>query len=196
MRYRNHFDLDDSFMVESGYMRRMPILQGDSVGMFKHVGTGEQFLTKTPNAEELYANKWCTFLYRGSSRDLFDVYMISKMSINPEAFRKCAVVDSLMRGPPKLHEIDVEEIVQSIPIDTGLRNLLPTRATRLDFNTVKRQAAGFSKKMLRELTPDKRDAINKFYDEHSFEPDLLDIDKILNENISNHPMIRRALETL
>lgn len=183
-------------MVESGYMRRMPILQGDSVGMFKHVGTGEQFLTKTPNAEELYANKWCTFLYRGSSRDLFDVYMISKMSINPEAFRKCAVVDSLMRGPPKLHEIDVEEIVQSIPIDTGLRNLLPTRATRLDFNTVKRQAAGFSKKMLRELTPDKRDAINKFYDEHSFEPDLLDIDKILNENISNHPMIRRALETL
>ena len=53
---------------------------------------------------ELFANKWCTLLYRGTPIDLFDVYQISETKTDLEVFRKCSIVDSLMRGKPKLHE--------------------------------------------------------------------------------------------
>lgn len=61
VRYRNLNDLNDSFMIETGYLRRIPILWEDSLGMFRHIGTGEQFPIKTPMPEELFANKWSPF---------------------------------------------------------------------------------------------------------------------------------------
>lgn len=119
------------------------------------------------------------------------------MDVNRETFRKCAIVDSLMRGLPKLCDIDIEEIVNAIPIDSGLRNLIQTeRARRINFNRVKQEVLEFSRNILRDLTLEERDAINTFYEEHIFEPDLIDTEKVLNKNIQNHSMIRRALEIL
>ena len=197
VRYRNLNDLNDSFMIETGYMRRSPILQEDSLGMLRHIGTGEQFSIKTPKPEELFANKWCTFLYRGSSRDLFDVFQISKMDINREVFRKCAIVDSLMRGPIKLYEINVKDMVTAIPVDSGLRNLLQTkRVANYDFNSVRQEVLEFSRNILMDLTSNEREAIDMFYVERNFNTDLIDPEKILHERIQTHPMIRRALEVL
>lgn len=196
VQYRNHQGLRDNFMIEIGYMRRIPILREDFVGMFRHIGTGERFPIKTPMPEELFANKWCTFLYRGSSRDLFDVYLISKENMNHEVFRKCAIVDSLMRNLPKLHKIDVEELVDSIPFDSGLKNLLSIGVGRDDFTLLRQEVLNFSEQVLSDLTCDEKEAIELFYGEYKFKQNLIDEHMIFNEKIQFHPMIQRALDIL
>lgn len=196
VQYENHLGINDSFKIEVGYMRRIPVLHRDIITEFRHIATGETFPVKTPQPEELYANKWCTLLYRGSSRDLFDVYQISNKEFNGDTFRKCAVVDSLTRRQPNLHEIDVNELVNRIPIDTGLRNLLLRDADRYDFNEMRRQVIEFSQTLIDQLTPEERQTIDRFYEERDFNPEAMDPEGTLHERIREHPMITRALNTL
>ncbi|KON30621.1 hypothetical protein AC482_03400 [miscellaneous Crenarchaeota group-15 archaeon DG-45] len=196
VQYENHLGVNDSFMIEIGYMRRIPILPRDIIAPFRHIATGEKYPIKTPQPEELCANKWCTLLYRGSSRDLFDVYQISKKDFDEDTFRKCAVVDSLMRGPPRLHEVDAEETLGRIPIDSALRNLLLTDAGRYDFKEVRRDVIEFTKKFLDQLTPIERKTINRFHEERRFIPESMDPEGVLHEKIREHPMIIRALSVL
>ena len=196
VRYRNYVDQVDSFMIEIGYIHRIPILHEDCLGVFRHLGTGENVLIKTPKPEELYANKWCTFLYRGSSRDLFDVYQISKTRFERATFRKCAIVDSLMRGRPKLHEINIQKLVKSRQINSALRNLLLIDTSTFDFDDIRQQVIKFSREHLSQLTQSKVEAIDGFYRERSFNPEPMDPEGILNEQIRDHPMIKRVLENL
>ncbi len=194
IQYRNHLGVNDSFMIEVGYMRRISILQLDAMQLFRHIGTGETFLIKTPQVEELFANKWCTLLYRGSSRDLFDVYQISKIKFDAEKFRKCTVIDSLMRGSPPLYAINIEELVKSIPIDTGLRNLLLTNINKDDYEEIRRSVINFSQNILDKLTQNEKHIIDRFFRERKFTPELMDQEGILHNKIREHPMIRRILE--
>jgi predicted nucleotidyltransferase component of viral defense system len=106
VQYISSLGTKDDFRIEVGYMRRCPILKSDTLAPFRHIGTRETFMVKTPIKEELFANKWCTLLYRRTPRDLFDVYQISGLDLNHEVFRKCAVVDSLMRNKDSLPEFD------------------------------------------------------------------------------------------
>ena len=193
VQYINHEGMNDSYVIEVGYMRRIPVLKEDDRRTFRHLGTGETFPIKTPSPEELYANKWCTLLYRGSSRDLFDVYRISKNGFKRDIFRKCAVVDSLMRGRPRLHEIDVEELVESIPIDSALRNLLLKDISQYDFNEMRNDVKEFSQEMIHQLTINEISVINRFYDDVVFDPEPMDPDKVLNVRIREHPSINWAL---
>jgi len=196
VQYENHLGQNDSYKIETGYMRRIPILPTDSLETFRHIATGEELPVKTPQSEELYANKWCTLLYRGSSRDLFDIYRISKSAFRRDTFKKCAVIDSLMRGQPRLHEIDIEKLVESIPIDTALRNLPLKDISKYDFKLVRKDVKEFSQRMIRQLTADEKSVINRFYEEKEFDPEPMEAEGILNRNITAHPMIRWALKQL
>lgn len=131
-------------------------------------------------------------LYRGSSRDLFDVYRIVQLHIDTDTFRVCAVVDSLMRGPSMLHEVDINDTIERIPVDTGLLNLLRRGSNDFSKDKAKRQALEFSKGILSGLTPDQRKAINQFHEEKTFSPKLIDKKGILNPGIRTHPMILHA----
>jgi len=153
IQYTNTLGIRDNFRVEIGYMRRYPILKTDTQANFKHIGTQETFTVKTPIKEELFANKWCTLLHRRTPRDLFDVYQMSKMDFDREIFRKCAVVDSLMRKRPKLHEINVEETINEIPTDSSLRNLLQTeKLQHYNFKEMARQVVEFCVTIMTSLT--------------------------------------------
>lgn len=194
IQYTNTLGIRDNFRVEIGYMRRYPILKTDTQANFKHMGTQETFTVKTPIKEELFANKWCTLLYRRTPRDLFDVYQLSKMDFDREIFRKCAIVDSLMRKRPKLHEINVEETINGIPIDSSLRNLLQTeKLQHYNFKEMTRQVVEFSKTIMTSLTETEIKAINQFFERKTFEPDLIDEKGALHPNIKDHPAILRAL---
>ena len=84
-------------------------------------------------------------LYRGTPRDLFDVYQISKNKIDFETFRKCSIIDSLMRGKTKLHKINIEKTLESINLDSNLRNVLQTeQGSKLDLNEMKEKVKEFS----------------------------------------------------
>src|SRR3989337_103497 len=146
IKYTNTLGNQDSFKIEIGYMRRIPILKTDVMADFKHIGTQETFRMKTPTKEELFANKWCTLLYRKTPRDLFDTYQIARMKFGDETFRKCAIIDSLTRKKPKLYDID-SKIVSEIPIDSSLRNLLQTeKLAEFDFNSISTQVTEFTEK--------------------------------------------------
>lgn len=197
LQYTNTLGLKDNFKIEIGYMRRYPILKTDSLATFKHIGTQETFQIKTPIKEELFANKWCALLYRKTPRDLFDIYQITKMNMKPTVFRKCAIIDSLMRGRPKLQDIKIEETINKIPIDSSLRNLLHAeRFLRFDFNEMRKQTTKFSKSIIANLTKNEIKAIDQFYELKTFEPELIDEKGIIHEKIKEHPSIQWALTTL
>lgn len=197
LQYTNTLGSKDNFKIEIGYMRRYPILKTDALAAFKHIGTQETFPIKTPIKEELFANKWCTLLHRRTSRDLFDVYQITKMEIDIEVFRKCAIIDSLMRGKPKLYEINIEEAINKIPIDSSLRNLLQTeKLSKFNFKEMTDQTINFSKEIIANLTKNEIKAIDQFFEPKKFEPNLIDEKGILHEKIKEHPAIQWALTKL
>lgn len=197
IEYRNILGSKDNFKIEIGYMRRYPILKTDILAAFKHIGTQETFQIKTPTKEELFANKWCALLYRKTPRDLFDVYQITKMDLNLEIFRKCAIIDSLMRGKPKLYEINIEEVINQIPIDSSFRNLLQAeKFSKFNFEKMTEQTINFSKKVIENLTKNEIKAIDQFFELKTFQPNLIDEKGILHEKIKQHPAILWALTKL
>lgn len=197
LQYTNTLGSKDNFKIEIGYMRRYPILKTDALTAFKHIGTQENFPIKTPIKEELFANKWCTLLYRKTPRDLFDIYQITKMRIDTEVFRKCAIIDSLMRGKPKLYETNIEETINKIPINSSLKNLLQAeKLSKFNFNEMTKQTVSFSRKVMATLTDNEIKAIDRFFKLKKFEPNLIDEKGILHEKIKEHPAIQWALTTL
>jgi len=196
IQYTNTLGIKDNFPIEVGYMRRYPILKSDASAAFKHIGTQESFLVKTPIKEELFANKWCALLYRRTPRDLFDIHQIANMDMDLTVFRKCAVVDSLMRGRPKLYKIDIEETVSGIPIDSSLRNLLQAELSKFDFDRMRKQTMKFSKSIVANLTRNEIRAIDQFFELKTFEPTLIDEEGIFYEKIEEHPAIKWALTRL
>lgn len=197
MQYPNTLGSKDNFKIEIGYMRRYPILKTDKLADFTHIGTQENFPTKTPIKEELFANKWCALLYRKTPRDLFDVYQITQKSIDPEVFRKCAIIDSLMRGKPKLYQINIKETINKIPIDSSLRNLLQTeKLSKFDFDEMTEETINFSKETTANLTKNEIKTIDQFFDLKTFKPNLIDEKRIFHQKIKEHPAIQWALTKL
>lgn len=196
VKYLNTLGSEDSVKIEIGYLRRTPILKTDTLADFKHVGTQETFKTKTPQKEELFANKWCTLLYRKTPRDLFDTYQITKIKFNHETFRKCAIIDSLTHERPKIHQIDTG-FIEKIPIDSSLRNLLQTKNTQKhDFPKIVRTVKEFTQTQLTSITKDEKKAVDQFYDHKTFNPQLIDNTGLFHEKINEYPAALRTLQKI
>lgn len=195
VKYTNHVGRPDEIMIETGYMRRIPILQTDKEYDFYHIGTANRFKVMTPIKEELFGNKWCTMLYRGSPRDLFDVYRISKEKFNGDLFRLTAVLDSLMRGKLRLVDIDIERKVRGIRFDSSLMNVLYL-GNVYDQSEVHERVIEFSNKVIESLTPEERRLIDVFYGEKRLDTDILPSKKMLHDDIENHPMIEWCLRNI
>jgi predicted nucleotidyltransferase component of viral defense system len=196
VKYLNTLGSEDSVKIEIGYLRRTPILKTDTLADFKHVGTQETFKTKTPQKEELFANKWCTLLYRKTPRDLFDTYQITKIKFNQETFRKCAIIDSLTHERPKIHQIDTG-FIEKIPIDSSLRNLLQTKNTQKhDFPKIVRTVKEFTQTQLTSITKDEKKAVDQFYDHKTFNPQLIDNTGLFHEKINEYPAALRTLQKI
>lgn len=132
-------------------------------------------------------------LYRGSSRDLYDVYQIMHAEMDFEVFRKCSVIDSLMCGRPKLYEIDAESLVETIPIDDTLRNLLRKRETP---PKIREKVTGFTQQVLKDLSSEEIELIDKFYEKKEFNPEKIDEHGIFHPNLKDHPSIKWILSNL
>ena len=194
--YVNAHGSEDNFKIEIGYLRRTPILKTDTLADFKHVGTQETFKTRTPTKEELFANKWCTLLYRETPRDLFDTYQITKMKFDRNIFRKCAIVESLTHKKPRMHEINPEPVAQ-IPIDSSLRNLLQTeKLSKYDFAKITREVQEFTETRLASIKSNEIKAIDKFYDKKTFSPNMIDNTGLFHERIAEYPAVLWTLQQI
>ncbi len=196
IRYPNAQGSEDNFKIEIGYLRRTSILRTDTSADFKHIGTQEMFKTKTPMKEELFANKWCTLLYRTTPRDLFDTYQITKMKFDHNIFRKCAIIESLTHEKPRMHEIN-PELVAQIPVDSSLRNILQTeKPSQYDFAKITREVQKFTKAHLARMKGNEIKAIDEFYDEKIFNPNMIDNTGLFHERIAEYPAVLWVLQQI
>jgi len=197
IKYVNTLGSEDELKIETGYMHRIPILKTDTADTIRHIATQETFQVLTPVKEELFASKWSALLARRTPRDLFDSHQISRLPFDHIVFRKCAIIESLMQEKQRLHRINIAQAINSIPIDTGLRNLLQTeQISHYNFQQIKERVINFSEKIIAELTRNEAKAIDQFYDNHKFEPHLINQNDILNDKICEHPAILWTLEKL
>jgi len=199
VRYKTKDDQPDSIKIEIGYMRRMPIFKEDINSKFNHFETGEKIEIKTPISEELFGNKFCTLLYRYkdktviSSRDLFDVYTISKDNFDEGLFETAVIIDSLMRPEPRIYKQNPKKIGENVSIDSQLLNLIRNRKIPKD---LKPKSRDFINKYISISKEKYHEIIDTFFDKHEFNPKLLKKDDILNSDISLHPSILWNLKQL
>ena len=193
IKYTNHQDIDDTFKIETGYMRRIPTLAEDSYMNFFHICTNTQHIIKTPQTEEIYANKLVTLLARATPRDLYDMYKIAEAKTDQTKLRKLAIIESLMSLPEPITGIDIEKILNAIPIDVRLRTMLKTDEN-FEILKIRKKAITCTKQILNNITDKEKQFINKFYRERQFDR-LLELEKI-NPEINTHPAIQRALQLL
>jgi predicted nucleotidyltransferase component of viral defense system len=199
VNYKTKNEQRDSIKIEIGYMRRIPIFKNDQKLSFPHFKTDEQIELKTPISEELYGNKFCTLLYRYkdpaviSSRDLFDVYIISRSTFDNELFEKAMILDSLMRPEPRIYNRNPEGIVKNVSIDNQLLNLVRNRKIPEDLKTISQR---FINTLISTSKEKYSKIIDKFYDRHEFDPTLFKKDDDINSNISSHPSILWNLKRL
>ena len=194
INYINHLDIDDTFKIETGYMRRIPVLTEDAYMKFYHIGTDAQHTLKTPQTEEIYANKLVTLLARATPRDLYDMYKIAETKTDKNKLRKIAIIESLMSLPEPIIGIDIEKIVNTIPLDDRLRTVLKTHQT-FEIIKIRKKATTYTKQILNSITNKEKQCINKFYREKQFDPKILELVK-MNPEINTHPAITRALQQL
>ena len=199
VHYKTNSGERDSIKIEIGYMRRMPILKSDDFLPFIHPETGVESLVKTPRSEELFGNKFCTLLYRYkdesiiSSRDLFDVYIISKIKFDDRLFEYAMVVDSFMREEPRLYKRNASQVISNVKIDDQLKNLLRNRQVPVDLKETTRIFVG---NILSKSKKEYKEIIDTFFDKHRFEPTLLEDYITLNPHIDKHPSILWNLKQL
>ena len=179
----------DSFQIEIGYMRRFPLLRSDTLADYNHICRDDKFKVKTPLKEELFANKWCTFLKRRTARDLYDVYTIAKQDFDIDVFRKCAVVESILMGKPKLTEIDINDLIQKSLYSNNLTRMVNLE-NNLDYQTIKKEVLDFTQMITDQLKENEIKMIETFYTQGNFNPDLIDDDGIFNKKLKDHPIIK------
>lgn len=186
VRYINHRNRGDSFNIETGYMRRMPLLAEDDHKEFNHLCRDIRPVLMTPKLEEILSNKWVTLLKRATPRDLYDAHSITKTCMDLKAFRKLAILDSFMVLKKPLTQIKPANKINVIQYDHSIR--LVTRIDQ-EFNLeLKDEVTEFSKGIISSITEKERRCIEKFYNEKKFKPGLLELNNI-NPNIENHPAI-------
>jgi len=189
----------DTVKIEIGYMRRIPLFKNDIKVGFNHFRTDEQIEMKTPTTEEIFGNKFCTLLYRYkdettiSSRDLYDVYTISKNTFNKEMFETAVILDSLMRPEPRLYKKDPKKIMENVSVDNQLLNLIRNKEIPKD---LKPKSQAFVRTYISIAHEKYQDIIDTFFDKHEFNPTLLKTYRSLNPDVHAHPNILWNLKQL
>lgn len=181
--------IKDSFKIEIGYLRRMPILRNDSSTDFNHIGNNEQIKVCTPMKEELFSNKVATLLSRKRSIDLFDVSIISTLNFNWRRFKKCFVIESIMLGFNPL-EIDISAALEKISSDSYLKMRLKNKYLPDKMYT---DVEELLERLFNDLDENDVELIESFYRDGKLKSQLLD-GQVFNPLLMNHPLILWVLE--
>jgi predicted nucleotidyltransferase component of viral defense system len=192
IKYKNHIRGSDQFKIETGYMKRLPILENDAYYNFRHIGSGTRFAVKTPQKEELYGDKIVTLLDRATPRDLYDVNSILDEKRDMDVLRICTLVESLISFKRPITGQDPEKIISAIRYDQRIKSVTKINH-ELSLTETGSNVSSFIKGIINDFTQDEKTCIKAFYEERQFKPQLLN-KKILNPDIQNHPGILRALQ--
>jgi len=179
-----------SLKIETGYLRRIPILRNDELCAYIHPMTGIKTNILTPILEELFANKFCTLLSRSevreNPRDLFDVWTISKQTFDRELFVDVVSIELLLM---KLDLTTIDVLSTKKPGYEPLRILLKPD---INVGEVFDEARSFTSLIIKEiLASDWQTFRDRFKQEKKIPLELLNNPDHINPNINNHPIIKR-----
>jgi len=182
-----------SLKIETGYLRRIPILIKDELCTYIHPVTGIQTKILTPLKEELFANKFCTMLSRSkiqeNARDLFDVWTISKQDFNKEIFMDVVFIESI------LMELDLnvaDKLLTKSPRHEPLRILLKPKVKVAEIFD---EARNYVSSIIEEvLESDWQIFINRYKNEKKIPLELFKRPEKINPDINHHPTLKRILQ--
>ncbi len=182
-----------SVLIEIGYTKRISLLGDSCLPLSK---TSVQ--VTTPVAEELHAGKLAALFSRATPKDMFDVWLISQAAdLDFVKFKKCFIVESLASLDLPLFEINLLDLLDSIPFDSGLQNLLPRNVySKEQLKSIREEVKDFIMKLITHLTEDEKEGIIKFYSSLIFDRNLIDPSKILHERVSEYPALTWNLEKM
>lgn len=179
--------------IETGYLRRIPILRNDELCIYTHPITDYKTTLLTPRVEELFANKFCTLLSRSkiteNARDLFDVWVISKQDFDKELFMDIIFIESLLM---KLDFKYTHKFAAKKAAHEHLRTLLKPQ---IQLETIFYEAREFTLLTIKEaLQTNWETFIHRFNNEETIPLDLLNKPKEINLEINQHPTLKRILQ--
>jgi predicted nucleotidyltransferase component of viral defense system len=187
IRYENSKGMKDSIKIETGYMRRIPILEDDTLREFIHPVTEQRIEIKTPIKEELFANKFCTMFSRESmsARDIYDVYSISSAEFDMSLFIDAVMIESIFMNTDIINfpTASLEDNIQP----TQIQDLI---TVAIDWESVHRNVKSFVETIQTELkTRDYPEFLTEFHSNHTINFDRLTNKSKLNEGLQEHPIL-------
>ena len=193
IRYPLTQEIRASEKIETGYLRRMPILRNDELCTYIHPITDNKIPILTPRAEELFANKFCTMLSRSkiteNARDLFDVWVISKQDFNKELFMDIIFIESL------LMKLDFKNTQKYATKKVEYEHLKPLIRPDIQLKTVFHEAHEYLSVTLEEaLQANWQTFVHRFDQEKTIPLDILNKPEEINPQINQHPTLQRILQ--
>ena len=148
IRYINSKGLKDTIKIETGYMRRIPILKEDIFGEFIHPISEQRIELKIPIKEELFANKFCTTFSRESvsARDIYDVYSISSAKFDMSLFIDVVLIESIFMNI-NLNKFPLETLFERTQA-TQIQDLV---AEEMDWKKIHEKVKSFIERVKDEL---------------------------------------------
>jgi len=188
IRYSTKAGTKDSIKIEIGYMRRIPNLKKDAILQYVHPVTAKTTELKTPIAEELYANKFCTMLSRTVdvpyARDVFDVGTISKLGFDKDLFIDIVLIEAL------LLDIDLANIEFKIPHKSQAKDLENLVVGNVDLKGIGDEVFVFTKNTIKEtISRGGVEFSKEFKNSGKIKLDLMNNPDAFHPNIAEHPQL-------
>ena len=192
IQYINIKGVKDSIKIETGYMRRIPILKSDTFKEFVHPMTERRIDIKTSLKEGLFANKFCTMFSRESvsARDIYDVYSISSADFDMSLFIDVVLIESIFMN------IDII----SFPLETLFEEIQTAQiqdlvAEEIDWKKVNEKVKSFIERVEDELKKrEYTEFISEFHNHNKINFDKLSNKDELNGGLEHHPMLLWLIE--
>jgi predicted nucleotidyltransferase component of viral defense system len=195
LRYNSVLGQTSNLEVDINFMYRIPIWSIKSLNS-KSIGIWQASQIPVINDYELIAGKLVALLTRGKSRDLFDVFMISKhLNINFEKLRLAFTVYGAM-SRKDWRTISIDDVVFDI---NELKNqLIPTLNVNKsqyikDINKFGQLLVTECKILLSKVLPFRSKEIeflNLILEKGEIKPNILTNDEKIAEQITKQPMLK------
>ncbi len=189
LQYNTTRNTKDHIKVEINYLDRIPLGNRD-IKKFQSIFPDiSSFLLATYSIEELTAQKSMACLVRAESRDIYDLYMLSKqkMSIKQtQAFATIYFCMSANNNEPdisKIKDFDLKKIQQEL--QQFIRN-----SKKLNPKLIRENTTIFLERILKFNEKQKK-FIDTFFKENEILPKLVDIDNI---KLKQHPALLHKLK--
>lgn len=192
IEYINFKGVKDSIKIETGYMRRIPILKSDIFKEFVHPITDHHIDIKTPLSEELFANKFCTMFSRESIsvRDFYDVYSISSADFDMTLLIDVLLIESIFMNI-NIISFPLESLFEEIQM-AQIQDLV---AEKIDWKNINEKVTSFIGRIKDELKRrEYTEFISEFHDHHKINFRKISNKKQINDGLERHPILLWLIE--